>query len=111
MKEKEPDFYCEQVISGKTKVEMVYESDNVLAFHHVRPRYQSHIVVIPRKHVRDLAQLEDEVVLVEMLRVIQDIARDTLKEHGTCRILTNLGEFQNNRHLHWHVVSRPLENS
>lgn len=31
------DFYCEQVLSGQTRVEIVLETENVLAFHHTRP--------------------------------------------------------------------------
>ena len=39
------DFYCEQVLSGKTRVEVVLETENVLAFHHTRPHWPVHIVV------------------------------------------------------------------
>ena len=48
------DFYCEEALSGKTHVQRVFESDNVLAFHHTRPFYPVHIVVIPKHHVDSL---------------------------------------------------------
>jgi len=28
-----------------------------------------------------------------------------LDEHGACRVLTNLGKYQDSKHLHWHVSS------
>ncbi|WP_338130454.1 HIT domain-containing protein [Cohnella ginsengisoli] len=43
------DFYCEEVLSGKTDVEKVLETENSLAFYHSRPYYEVHIVVIPKK--------------------------------------------------------------
>lgn len=31
------DFYCDEVLSGRTYVKKVLETDNVLAYHHTRP--------------------------------------------------------------------------
>ncbi len=33
---KKYDFYCEEVMTGKTKVKTLYESDNVIAFYHTK---------------------------------------------------------------------------
>ncbi|RUT35830.1 HIT domain-containing protein [Paenibacillus zeisoli] len=48
------DFYCDEVLSGKTEVQKVLEMENTLAFHHSRPYYEVHIVVIPKKHIASL---------------------------------------------------------
>ena len=45
------DFYCDEVLRGRTTVEKVLETENVLAFHHTRPFYPVHVVVIPKKHI------------------------------------------------------------
>ena len=37
------DFYCDEVLSGKTKVEKVVETEHSLAFYHTRPFYDVHI--------------------------------------------------------------------
>lgn len=42
------DFYCDEVLSGKTKVNKVLETENVLACHHTRPFWPMHFVVIPK---------------------------------------------------------------
>jgi len=34
------DFYCDEVLNGKTQVNKVIENDIVLAYHHTRPNYQ-----------------------------------------------------------------------
>lgn len=100
------DFYCEQVLSGKTEIHKVYETDHVLAYHHTRPFYPVHIVVIPKKHISSLLTLQDSdtELLVELLSVVKKTAADVVNEHGACRVLTNLGEYQDSKHLHWHVA-------
>lgn len=104
------DFYCDEVLSGKTPVDVVVETDAVLAFHHTRPSYRSHIVVIPKKHVPSLVALGegDDRLLLDLLTVVKRIAQDILDRDGACRVITNLGAFQDSKHLHWHVVSHKL---
>ena len=99
------DFYCEQVLSGLTDVEVEHEDDAVLAFRHTRPAYRdAHIVVIPRRHVDDLVAADAEL-LGRLLAVVQAQASDVVARHGACRVITNLGGYQDSKHLHWHVVS------
>jgi histidine triad (HIT) family protein len=43
------DFYCDEVLSGKTPVKKVMETDNVLAYYHTNPAYEVHIVAFPKK--------------------------------------------------------------
>jgi histidine triad (HIT) family protein len=102
------DFYCDNVLSGKIPVEVVYESDKVLGFRHTRPAYKVHIMVIPKQHVNDFTMLDDSDLLLELMLAVQSIARDVLRAEGTCRVLTNLGEYQHNRHLHWQIFSWPI---
>ena len=101
------DFYCDEVLSGKTAVEVVRETDNVLAYHHTRPFWPRHIVVIPKRHVSSLLTLEesDESLLLELIAVVREVASGVVNEHGACRVLTNLGNYQDSKHLHWHVCA------
>jgi histidine triad (HIT) family protein len=48
------DWYCEDVLSGKTDVKIVWEDDFVVAFHHSRPHADNHVVVIPKKPVSSI---------------------------------------------------------
>jgi histidine triad (HIT) family protein len=101
------DFYCDEVLSGRTPVKVVREIGNVLAYHHTRPFWPVHIVVIPKRHISSLLMLEesDDGLLLELLRVVRGVAQDEVAEHGACRVLTNLGKYQDSKHLHWHVSS------
>ncbi|MBI4672735.1 MAG: HIT domain-containing protein [Chloroflexi bacterium] len=98
------DFYCAQVLSGKTVVNKIVETETVLAFNHTRPAYPVHIVVIPKKHVASFVALDDTILLAEMIGVMQQVAATVLKEHGGCRIITNLGCYQDSKHLQWHII-------
>ena len=53
------DFYCDEVLSGRTEVRVVRETDNVLAYHHTRPFWPVHIVVIPKRHISSLLTIEE----------------------------------------------------
>ena len=98
------DFYCEEVLSGKTSVEKVLETENVLAYHHTRPFWKTHVVVIPKMHVDNLLTVEKDL-LSELLEVVKTIAARMMEETGAARVLTNLGEYQDSKHLHFHVNS------
>src|SRR5262245_52625475 len=101
------DFYCDEVLSGKTQVTIVDETTNVLAYHHTRPFWPVHVVVIPKRHISSLLTLEetDEALLLELISVVRQVAERMVAETGACRVLTNLGKYQDSKHLHWHVCS------
>lgn len=99
------DFYCEEVLSGRTPVRVVKETGTVLAYHHTRPAWPVHIVVIPKCHVPSLVDLgeADERLLGELIAVVREVAAEVSAKHGAAQVLTNLGEYQDSGHLHFHV--------
>lgn len=98
------DFYCDEVFSGNTSIEKVFETENVLAYHHTRPFWPVHIVVVPKLHVDSLLTVEDDL-LIQVMDAAKKVAAKILQEHGAARVITNLGEYQDSKHLHFHVVS------
>lgn len=80
---------------------------SVLAFHHKQPAYQKHVIVIPEQHLPsfvDLGSATQESVL-DLLLAVSSVARDMVETEGACRVITNLGRYQDSKHLHFHVVS------
>ena len=67
------DFYCDMVLSGKVDVKVETETDSILAFHHTRPYWPIHIVVIPKKHISSLITLEesDNDLVIEIMNVVK----------------------------------------
>ena len=105
--------------------DIMLETDDVLAFRHTRPFWPVHIVVVPKRHVPSLIDLggADEALLHRVLAVVRQVAAQVTREHGrvlavvrqvaaqvtrehgACRVLTNLGRYQDSKHLHFHVNS------
>ena len=107
------DFYCDEVLRGNTEVTRVLETENALAFYHTKPSYPVHIVAIPKKHIPSLLTLEegDNELLLELMHVVKTVAAKVTEEHGACRVITNLGNYQDSKHLHWHIISGKLLDS
>jgi histidine triad (HIT) family protein len=108
------NFYCEEVLSGRTPVQKVLKTDNVLAYHHTRPFYPVHIVTIPKKHISALITLEygDNDLLIELMDIVKKVSSHVISEYGACRVITNLGKYQDSKHLHFHVVyGQPINGS
>lgn len=103
------DFYCDVAIPDPARLDVVHEDDLVLAFHHTRPFWQTHIVVVPKKHIGSLTTLDssDERDARRLLEVVQAIAADIERTTGAAAVLTNLGDYQDSKHLHVHVHSGP----
>ena len=97
------DFYCDEVLSGHTPIEKVLETQRVLAYHHTRPFWPVHIVVIPKMHVGSLLTIGDNDLLIELLDAVKTVAAKVVEGHGAARVLTNLGRYQDSKHLHFHV--------
>lgn len=106
------DIYCDLIIPRKIDIKLVKETDNVIAFHHTNPHWPVHIIVTPKKHVASLLEMSEESrdLASELFEVISEVARQVMDEEGACRIVTNLGKYQDSKHLHFHVSSgKPLK--
>jgi histidine triad (HIT) family protein len=103
----------QQIIDREIPAEIVYEDDLCLAFHDVAPQAPVHVLVIPRKPIVSLAELEDadELLIGHLMLVARQVALELGLESGF-RTVINSGEDggQSVDHLHVHVLGgRRLE--
>ena len=85
---------------------MVYEDDDVMAINDVSPHAPFHVLVVPRKHVARLAELDDETLGGQLLQAVRRVARQG--GVGTdFRLVVNNGDQagQTVPHLHLHVLA------
>lgn len=103
------DFYCDVALPHPERLRIVAEDERVLAFHHTRPFWETHVVIVPKRHLASFTTVTeaDEADLRAVLAVVQRIARDVEVEQGAAAVLTNLGRYQDSKHLHIHVHSGP----
>jgi histidine triad (HIT) family protein len=99
------DFYCDVAIPRARELDVVHEDALVLAYHHTRPYWPTHLVVVPKRHLSSLTTVgeADEPDLRALLGVVQRVARQVEAAQGAAAVLTNLGSYQDSKHLHIHV--------
>lgn len=101
----EPDWYCSEVIPRLIDIDVLVETDHVLAFRPPIPGFGTeHIIAVPKEHVRSLIELEPGLG-ARLLTVVQEVASGVVAEHGGCQVLTTLGDEQHNHHLHVHIAA------
>ena len=97
-------LFC-RIVAGKLPATVVYEDDDVMAINDVFPRAPFHVLVVPRKHVATLAELEDEPLGGRLLQAVRKVARQG-GVGDNFRLVVNNGDQagQSVRHLHLHVL-------
>jgi histidine triad (HIT) family protein len=104
-------LFC-RIIKGDTPSKKVYEDERVFAFHDIRPQGPTHILVVPKKHIRGLkeAQPEDAEAIGYCHLIAAKIARERAIEDGYRTVLNvGPGAGQSVFHLHIHLIGgRPL---
>jgi histidine triad (HIT) family protein len=101
------DFYCDVAFPNLDALDVVERTGAVVAFHHTKPFWEHHVVVVPFAHIGSLTTLTeaDAPVARELLAVVTRVAAAFEREHGAARVLTNLGRYQDSKHLHVHVAA------
>ena len=99
------DWYCEDVLSGELDVSKVWEDERVLAFHHPNPGAEVHVVVIPKRHIPSILDVEapDASLLTSMILAIQNAARDLGLDKQGFYVRTNAASEGVTPHMHWHI--------
>lgn len=96
-------IFC-NIVSGEMGTEFAYEDEHVVAFKDIKPQKPVHMLVIPKNHVKEFFELEDDVILPSVRKAVQQlIADNSLQEQGY-RIEVNGGGFQLVDHLHFHLM-------
>jgi histidine triad (HIT) family protein len=96
-----------RIIDKEVPAKIIYEDELCLAFHDVNPQAPTHVLVIPKKEIKSIDDLDaDEQLLVgHLLLVIRKLAAD-LGLSGGYRVVVNCGPDagQSVDHLHFHLL-------
>lgn len=100
-------LFC-KMVAGEIKPDVVLENDYILAFYDINPRAPVHVLVVPKKHVATLNDLDasDTFLAGELLQAAQAVAKkEGLAEKGYRTIINcNAHGGQEVFHLHLHVL-------
>ncbi len=81
------------------------ETPNLLAFKHPHPAYAFHVLIVPKKAVSSLAELDasDAAFLTDLFSTVQSLVQEY--KLPAYRLIVNGGEVQDFPQLHFHLVS------
>nr|WP_320115569.1 histidine triad nucleotide-binding protein [uncultured Desulfuromonas sp.] len=100
-------LFC-KIVAGEIPAEIVYEDDLVVAFKDIDPQAPIHILIIPRKHIRGMNDIEadDEQVLARIHFAAVTLARQLEIAEPGYRLVNNCNEHggQAVGHLHYHLL-------
>jgi len=101
-------IFC-KIIKREIPASIVYEDEEIIAFKDIQPAAPIHILVIPKKHITSLVELnkEDELLIGKIYTVINKVAESQgVKEKGY-RVIVNCGKDggQEVGHLHFHLLA------
>jgi histidine triad (HIT) family protein len=98
-------IFC-QVIRGEKPADFVFKGEAVVAFKDIRPHAPVHILVVPRKHIRSINDLEeaDTIIVGEMIFRAGEIAKGQGISGSGYKLVYNVerggGQFVFHLHLH-----------
>lgn len=96
-----------KIIDREIKADIVFEDDQCLAFRDISPKAPVHLLVIPKKEIASVDQIEpeDEQLIGHLFVVIRKLAAD-MGLAGGYRVVTNCGASagQTVFHLHLHLL-------
>ena len=99
----------QKIINKEIPADIVYEDDLALAFRDISPQAPTHILIIPKKPIVNLASAtsEDATVLGHLMLVAGKIARQEGVDERGYRVVTNVNHDggQSVYHLHFHLLA------
>ena len=101
-------LFC-KILSGDAPSEVVYEDEHVLAFKDIYPQAPFHVLIIPKKHIATLNDLEDSDTLLagRLFNAAKIIAKQQGFADDGYKMMMNCGEGggQIIFHIHLHLLA------
>ena len=98
-------LFC-KIIAGDIPADKIYEDDDVLAFHDIGAQAPHHFLVIPKKHISTLNDVDDAALVGKLTLTASQIAKDFGFAENGYRVVMNCNEQggQTVYHIHLHCL-------
>lgn len=100
-------IFC-KIIKGEIPSAKVYEDDKILCFKDINPEAPVHVLIIPKKHIRSLNDLEesDKDIISYVFMKGKELAKTLGIDEKGYRIVMNCGDDagQTVKHMHFHLL-------
>lgn len=94
--------------SWAVPVKKIYNSKEIIAFYHPRPSYENHIIISPKRAVRDLQQLASEsysIYCVKLWKAVKEIVELHPEYKDSFALVANGGKRQEVGQVHFHMFT------
>lgn len=99
-------IFC-KIVKGELPSTKEFEDENVLVFKNIYPLAETHLLVVPKKHIATFMDLKDE--MNDLVHIAQKVIKDKNLGSGY-KIVVNGGKYQQVPHFHLHLLAGKLEN-
>jgi histidine triad (HIT) family protein len=100
-------LFC-RIARGEVSSTVVRDAPGALAFEDLNPQAPTHVLIIPKRHIASVADLEDDDTLLvgQLVALARDIARERGLDPSGYRLVINTGSQagQSVAHLHLHLL-------
>ncbi len=100
-------LFC-KILAGDIPADVIFESDNALAFRDINPQAPTHVLIIPREHIATINELDagDEAVVGNLFLVAKQIAKQEGIANDGYRVTMNCNAAagQTVFHVHLHLL-------
>ena len=101
-------LFC-KILAGDIPAEIIYESDTAIGFRDINPKAPTHVVIIPRKHIATINDIEpdDQQVVGSLFTAAREIAEKEGYADAGYRVAMNCNEAagQTVFHIHLHLLA------
>ena len=84
--------------------EFTYEDEDLMVFPDIHPLKPIHLLIIPKKHIKDLLDLKDDNLFGKIRKITQKMVKKFKLENKGYRTVINGGGAQGVSHLHIHLI-------
>ncbi len=99
-------IFC-KIINKEIPSKFIFESENIIAFNDIHPQAPTHILILPKKHIETINDMEKEDInlIGELFFTAKQIAKE--KGISSYRLAINVGEEagQSVFHIHLHLLA------
>jgi histidine triad (HIT) family protein len=105
----DPDCIFCKIIEKKVPAKLVHEDEHAVAFEDINPQAPTHILIVPKKHIRDIHSIKhvDRELIGHLFFIAQTLGEKLGLNNGGYRMVINNGRNagQTVFHIHLHLLS------
>lgn len=101
-----PDCIFCKIVTGEFKTKFLFEDEKIVAFKDINPAAPLHILIVPKNHIENILDLDDNSIMVSVLNAVKKLSRKYNIDEKGFRIVVNCKDDggQTVNHLHFHLL-------